>query len=62
METKSNYEIVAVKYLLGELSGAEQRRFEERYFADDHIFEEFLSDVIEAISMHLHVFPFSFRL
>ena len=42
METKSNYEIVAVKYLLGELSGAEQRRFEERYFADDHIFEEFL--------------------
>ena len=42
MKPKSNYEIVAVKYLLGELSGAEQRRFEERYFADDHIFEEFL--------------------
>ena len=41
MEQQSEFEETCERYLLGELSEAEQERFEEAYFADDALFEQF---------------------
>jgi len=41
LEQQSEFEETCERYLLGELSEAEQERFEEAYFADDALFEQF---------------------
>ena len=41
MEQQSEFEETCERYLLGELSEGEQERFEEAYFADDALFEQF---------------------
>ncbi len=43
MEQQLAFEETCERYLLGELSEAEQEQFEEGYFADDALFERFLA-------------------
>ena len=43
MELRSDYETLCERYLLGELSEAEAEQVEKTYFADDLLFERFLS-------------------
>ena len=53
MERQPDYEQLCEQYLLGELSEAEQAKVEEAYFADDSLFERFLTvkdDLLDAYS------------
>lgn len=53
MERQPDYEQLCERYLLGELSEAEQAKLEEAYFADDSLFERFLAvkdDLLDAYS------------
>jgi len=42
LQASDDYEKNCVRYLLGEMSEPEQTQFEEAYFADDSLFEQFL--------------------
>jgi hypothetical protein len=51
LEQQAEFEETCERYLLGELSEAEQERFEEAYFADNELFEQFQSvkdDLLDA--------------
>ena len=40
---QNDYELTCTRYLLGELTEAEQEQFEKAYFGDDQLFERFLA-------------------
>lgn len=55
MDQNQDYEHTCTRYLLDELTEAEQTQFEEAYFVDDLLFERFLAvkdDLIDSYARH----------
>src|SRR2546422_11455668 len=55
LEQNHDYEHTCTRYLLGELTEAEQTQFEEAYFVDDLLFERFLAvkdDLVDSYVRH----------
>jgi hypothetical protein len=55
LDQNHDYEHTCTRYLLGELTDAEQAQFEEAYFVDDLLFERFLAvkdDLVDSYARH----------